>query len=49
MITEIIRKRFIFKGVLFNLYFSKFFSNNIKIGHTVYPHELEYDGHDSSG
>jgi hypothetical protein len=49
MITEIIRKRFIFKGVLFNLRFLKFFSNNIKLGQTVYPYELEYDGHDSSG
>ena len=45
MITEIIRKRFIFKGVLFNLRFLKFFSNNIKPDQTVYPQELQHDGY----
>ena len=43
-ITEVITKKFIFKGVLFNLYFCKYFSNNVNDDHT-YPRTLEYDGH----
>ena len=46
-ITEVIVKKFIFKKVIFDLSFSKYFSNDVKDDH-LYPIELERDGHYSS-
>lgn len=47
-ITEVLVKKFIFKKVIFNLTFSKYFSNDVKDeGHT-FPYELMYDGYNDA-
>ena len=47
-ITEVIVKKFIFKKVIFNLTFSKYFSNDVKDEGKTFPYELMYDGYNGA-